>query len=46
MGGPPGFAGGPPQRPLGLALPQKRPGADLDNLLNKPSMQDRLKTEK
>ena len=46
MGGPQGFPGGPPQRPLGPALPQKRPGADLDDLLSKPSLQDRLKTEK
>lgn len=46
MGGPPGFAGGPPQRPPGSALPQKRLGGELDDLLNKPSLQDRLKTVK
>ena len=54
MGGPPGFPGAPLQRPpgpgMGLgpgpALPLKRPGGDLDDLLNKPSLQDRLKTEK
>ena len=46
MGGPLGFPAGPPQRLPGPVLPQKRLGGDLDDLLNKPSMQDRLKTEK
>ena len=46
MGGPLGFPAGPSQRQPGPALPQKRPGGDLDDLLNKPSMQDRIKTEK
>ncbi|CAK0783651.1 hypothetical protein CVIRNUC_006850 [Coccomyxa viridis] len=54
MGGPPGFPGAPLQRPPGPglgpgpgpAMPLKRPGGDLDDLLNKPSLQDRLKTEK